>query len=290
MRLDLPHGFKRWHAFEEVERCKAQLAEEWIGQAALHRQLAASFGRWLEGYCAACRQRTRFATPVAREREPNWREGLACKRCRLINRWRASVHLLRLLPRPPGTIYLTEQTTLLFRHLKRSEPEVVGSEFLAADAAGGEIRRWRRRRLHWWGQKLRHEDVTSLSFETASLAALLSFDVLEHIPDYRSAVREFARVLQPGGLLLLTAPFSIQATETVVRARMNPDGSVEHLLPPCYHGDPLSSKGVLCFQDFGWDLVDDLRTAGFRSAEVITCWAPEFGYLGTCQPFIVGWR
>lgn len=281
--LDLPHGFKRWKAIEEVERCIEQLGEEWQGQTALQAQLVDRGLSVLSGYCAVCRQPSRFSIERGADPEPNWRETLLCDGCGLINRWRASLHLLRLLPRPAGKTYITEQTTPLFDRLERCESELTGSEYLAADAAPGE------RRLRS-GRELRHEDVTALSFGSGSLAAVLSFDVLEHVPDYRKAVGEFARVLAEGGLLLLTAPFLFQSRETLVRARIAADGGIEHLLPAVYHGDPLSTEGVLCFQDFGWDLVDDLGAAGFREVEVITCWAPAFGYLGVCQPFIVGRR
>ena len=53
---------------------------------------------------------------------------------------------------------------------------------------------------------------------------------------------------------------------------------------------PLSAEGVLCFQEFGWDLLDVLDSVGFSRREVITCWAPDLGYYGSFQPFIVAWR
>ncbi len=36
--------------------------------------------------------------------------------------------------------------------------------------------------------------------------AVLALDLLEHLPDDAAAAREFARVLRPGGILLLTVP------------------------------------------------------------------------------------
>jgi hypothetical protein len=50
------------------------------------------------------------------------------------------------------------------------------------------------------------EDLTRLSFGAGSVARILSCDTLEHITDYRAALREMFRVLQPGGLLLLHMP------------------------------------------------------------------------------------
>jgi SAM-dependent methyltransferase len=41
---------------------------------------------------------------------------------------------------------------------------------------------------------------------TESVDVVLALDLLEHLPDDAAAVREFARVLRPGGLLLVTVP------------------------------------------------------------------------------------
>ncbi|MGQ0799499.1 MAG: class I SAM-dependent methyltransferase [Pseudomarimonas sp.] len=281
--LFLPHGFKNWQSLEHVNSVAHQLGQEWQGQTAFEAMLLQAKSKWLTGYCVGCQVVSRFDYRNVATDAPNWRESLACERCGLINRWRASLHLFQCLQRPEGSVYLTEQTTDLFRRIESSVPKAVGSEFVSPTTPPGHVSDWR-------GRQLRHEDVTRLSFADASQAAVLSFDVLEHVPDYRAAVREFTRVLMPGGLLLLTAPFSMQLAKTNIRARMHASGQIEHILPPQYHGDPLSSDGVLCFQDFGWDLLDDFRAAGLDDLQVISCCSPAFGYLGAAQPFVVGWR
>jgi SAM-dependent methyltransferase len=286
MTLDLPHGFKRWSTFAEVEAGAHRLGEEWRGQQAFQAQLLANGReRKVGGYCALCQCETEFAIRGPEDAEPNWRETLNCRQCELINRWRASAHLYRLLATtaPAGLVYMTEQTTPLFAWMAERYPGLIGSEYLGPDVAPGAT-------VSRHGMPLRHEDITALSMASGSLGAILTFDVLEHVPDYRAAVREFARALMPGGLLLLTAPFHFQGAKTIVRARLGDEGRVEHLLPPMYHGDPLSADGVLCWQEFGWDLLTELRDAGFGQTEVISCWAPEFGYLGGLQPFVVGRR
>ena len=50
-------------------------------------------------------------------------------------------------------------------------------------------------------------DITSIPVPPASFDVVLCSEVFEHIPDPVAAVREFARVLKPGGMLILTAPF-----------------------------------------------------------------------------------
>lgn len=49
--------------------------------------------------------------------------------------------------------------------------------------------------------------ASCLPFRDASFATVLLLDVLEHVPDPESALAEVARVLAPGGRLLLTVPF-----------------------------------------------------------------------------------
>ena len=49
-------------------------------------------------------------------------------------------------------------------------------------------------------------DITSIPLASGSLDAILCTEVLEHVPDPCGAVGEMARLLRPGGRLLLTVP------------------------------------------------------------------------------------
>ena len=49
-------------------------------------------------------------------------------------------------------------------------------------------------------------DATSIPVAPASFDAILCAEVLEHVPEPVKVVQEFARVLKPGGKLILTAP------------------------------------------------------------------------------------
>jgi len=49
-------------------------------------------------------------------------------------------------------------------------------------------------------------DITAIPVEDGSFDALLCSEVIEHVPDPVAVMAEFARILKPGGKLILTAP------------------------------------------------------------------------------------
>ena len=242
----------------------------------------------INGFCAVCGRDSTFVTSFMSSFEnredgrpiPNWREHLECTQCGFINRLRAAMHFFDQRIRPSGvsSIYITEQTTALFGWLKERHPAIVGSEFLGDAVPLGKEK-----------GGLRNEDLTALTFPDHSFDYVLSFDVMEHVSDDIAALKEVYRCLRPGGTFLFTAPFSKDRTEKLVRARMHPDGSVEHLLPPEYRGNPVDGEhGSLCFRYFAWDLLDDMRKVGFLDPYVLHYWSRDYVYLGVEQFMIIG--
>jgi SAM-dependent methyltransferase len=53
-------------------------------------------------------------------------------------------------------------------------------------------------------------DITQITAPDNSFDAVLCSEVLEHVPEPTHALDEFARLLRPGGTLILTAPFGSQ--------------------------------------------------------------------------------
>ena len=258
-------------------------------QAEQQSELARSVPSTFKGWCGVCEARTEFSVDHHHallgphgERVPNWRERQECTGCGLNSRMRASIEFLRDPARASrrDLIYVTEQSTPMFRAIAARFPLAIGSEYLRDGTPPGQVN----------AQNLRCEDVTGLSFTDCSFDYVLSFDVLEHVPDYRRALAEVFRCLRPEGTLILSVPFDLTAEETLVRARLGNDGTIEHLLAPEYHGDPMSSDGALCFYHFGWSLLTELRRAGWRSVALHFYASAERGYLGGPQFLIAARR
>lgn len=51
-------------------------------------------------------------------------------------------------------------------------------------------------------------DILSIPLPDHSVDAVMCTEVLEHIPDPIGAIKEFSRLIKPGGYLLITAPFA----------------------------------------------------------------------------------
>jgi hypothetical protein len=63
-------------------------------------------------------------------------------------------------------------------------------------------------------------------------------------------------------------------TKTVERAVLV-NGKVEHLLEPEYHGDHLRGDGmVLCFCNYGTDIVDRVASVAFKDVRIINTTDP----------------
>lgn len=238
-----------------------------------------------KGYCIACRKEVRFKTDFLYsdpqdayhgQRIPNWRERLICSGCRMNSRVRGAIQFFEevLGASPDDEIYVTEQLTPLFHYLKCRYRNLSASEYLGNTVPPGNIDT---------ETGVRNESLTRLSFSDDSFRFILSFDVLEHIPDYLSAFSECLRCLKPGGILLFSVPFARGSENNLVRATVDSAGEVNHILPPEYHGDPVSEAGCLCFYHFGWELLGQVRNAGFSTADVHFYWSDRLGYLGEGQ-------
>ena len=274
-----PFEATRIASFEEYDDHARSMAGEYESRNLIEQELLVEQPHFVvPGYCFVCSQPVSFLADyaygftAAGRMVPNWRECLICPGCRLNNRMRAAIHLFHELchPRPDCSLYITEQTTPMYQWFNRAFANVLGSEFLGSGVLPGSENI----------KGIRHEDLISLSFGDEQFDFVLSFDVFEHIPNYRKAFSECRRVLKKGGFLCFTIPFDRHSARNIIRAEMRPDGTTNHLMTPEYHADPLQESGCLCYRHFGWECLDELKNEGFSEAACYLYWSREYGYLG----------
>lgn len=213
-----------------------------------------------------------FAVHRSSEGTINWRETLICPKTQLSNRLRRSydVFVEDACPYLNDDIYITEQVTPFYDYLAEVYPNLIGSEYLADKCSfGSEL------------DGIRNETMSDLTFEDNSFDHVLSFECLEHIPNFIEPLQETYRVLRRGGKFVFSVPFLNNVYPNLIRAVIDESGAVQHILPPEYHGDPLDNEGILCFTHFGWELLDILREdIGFSDAYASLSWSASYGYLG----------
>ena len=129
--------------------------------------------------------------------------------------------------------------------LERRLVRELGRDYLSADLARG--------------RAMRVLDLTSLELPDGQFDWVLCSHVLEHVPDDRQALREIARVLRPGGRLILQVP--VRDGRPTIEA---PAGST-----PAYRKTHFGLGDHLRL--YGDDLADRVAAAGFR----IQVWDPR---------------
>ena len=143
-----------------------------------------------------------------------------------------------------------------FDWLRQSVGELANSQYLDGVAPGQTQ------------NGVRCEDLQQLTYGDAQFDLLVNSEVLEHVHDDAAAFREILRVLKPGGVFIFTVPLSLQREETIERCVPQPDGSIEHLLPPEYHDDPIRGR-ILAMRNYGTDIQTRLKTAGFDEVGIL---------------------
>lgn len=270
---------RRLRSFTEYEHHREQMETVYAQRRAFERALQPAHGGpfSVSGFSYPAGEKVDFQANFAHGYgdDVNWRESLVCPATGLNNRLRAAVQLAdsELGLMASEAAYITEQVTPLYRYLKARHPNLVGSEFLGSKVALGSSD----------SHGIRNEDLTCLSFGDATLDVVLSFDCFEHMPDFSGGMREVSRVLKMGGRLMWSVPFRADRATNLQRASLGSGGELLHHETPEYHGDPINSTGCLCFTHFGWEMLAQVKEAGFREAYTVAYWSDIFGYLGVEQ-------
>jgi SAM-dependent methyltransferase len=134
------------------------------------------------------------------------------------------------------------------------------------------------------------QDLERQTFDSASFDLVITQDVFEHLFDPAGAIREIARTLKPGGATLMTVPVVRRFAPSVRRARRLMPGVVKHLLPPEYHGNPVSGEGSLVTVDWGFDIAAHLARASGMHFVMQTFEDIEFGIRDECNQILIGYK
>ena len=121
-----------------------------------------------------------------------------------------------------------------------------------------------------------HQDLLATSFPDNHFDIVLTFDVMEHIPEPYLAHQEIYRILKPGGVHLFTVPCNLNNPLDDQRTAMV-NGEIVLLSAPAWHGEQEDSN--LVYNIFGTELICHLWVLGF-DVKVHEMSDPEKGIIG----------
>ncbi len=105
------------------------------------------------------------------------------------------------------------------------------------------------------------QDIQALTYPDASFDLVLTSETLEHVPDFRRALAETRRILRIGGRHVFTVPLDPRLERTRSRDGMTP---IHHGRGGGPYGLITRRNDMLAYTDFGLDVPDLLREAGFE--------------------------
>ena len=198
------------------------------------------------GYCPICEAPARFVA------DRLWfRDALVCERCRSIPRERALMEILKSHYPQWRTLAIHEAGPVLRGVSARCAAECPGYVVTQYDPAIGFGNRHPVRGY-------RSEDLERQTFPDEVFDVVITQDVFEHLFRPDLAIREIARTLKPGGAHICTVPIVRKGEPSRRRASKRAEGSIEHLLEPQYHGNPVDPNGSLVVVDWGYDIAEYL--------------------------------
>lgn len=208
--------------------------------------------RQTEGYCPCCKKKTTFLA------EGYWlRDEYKCQNCNSKPRNRALSKVLKELYPDYERLRIHESSPSRrqIRMLTKECDNYTYSYFyedipLGQPLEDGGI----------------NENLEKLTFKDNSFDIFITQDVMEHVLDPEKAFQEIERVLDKGGIHIFTTPIYLF---TKTRPRVKYDGEKWiNILPPVYHGNPISEEGSLVTYDWGDDIAEFIDSRTHMKTEI----------------------
>lgn len=197
------------------------------------------------------------------------RETVQCKQCGATMRHRFLAHaLLRTIGKKTGwtgrTIHELAQAGLSeLRVLDTDAYSPISKLLRGCDGYTVSSYRPDREFGSLLSEKHYNVDLQKMPFEDGCFDLVMTSDVMEHVRHVDQAHSEIARILAQGGTYLFTVPYDESCeTHHVLVDTSGPEDVF--LVPPQYHGDPLTG-GILAYRVFGQGIFRDLAKLGLNT-------------------------
>lgn len=226
------------------------------------------------GYCAICEGGVVFRS------YGSWhRDQLVCTVCGSIPRQRALVSVLSVVKPDWRRLRIWELAPAgpASDKLRMECDQYISSQFWPDVVPGTLI------------DGVRCEDIERPTLADASVDVIISSDVFEHIVDVDAALAQVARVLGPEGVHVWTTPQYRDRDISAPRVRRS-DSSLEYLVPPEYHSDPVNPDGALVTYDWGQDLPDRVASVAGMWTTIFRLESQVHGLLGEFLEVFVSHR
>lgn len=224
------------------------------------------------GYCTVCEDSVNFLS------KGDWhRDQLVCEKCNSIPRERALAYVLS-----------REVPKYKFKRIHESSPADRGISAKLAKIC----------KKYSASQYYPHSDAAKVDgffnvnlenqpFKDFAFDVFISLDVMEHVFDPESAIKEIYRTLSKTGVAIMTFPIKKnQTTSSIQRAKMS-NGVLKNILKPEFHGNPIDPSGSLVTVDYGYEIHQELGRWAPFNVEIIRFNRSDIGVIGEYTEVVV---
>lgn len=211
--------------------------------------------RKTDGYCLCCKEETTFIA------EGYWlRDEYICTKCHSKPRNRALNKALKdIYPEYEKLrIHESSPSRRQIKLMKQDCDNYTYSYFYQDIPLGMPLNN------EWGGV---NENLEAMTFLDNSFDIFITQDVMEHVLNPEKVFQEIERVLDEGGIHIFTVPIYL-FSKTRPRVKFD-DGKLINILPPIYHGNPISKDGSLVTYDWGDDIGEFIDKNTHMKTEII---------------------